>query len=93
MADHAKILDRTRFESRARILDFAALGLLVVTTAALVYDMYSFGWTAAQLADGGDVVARDRGFVRMLSESFLAACALGWIAFRLFTASVRRAGG
>ena len=93
MADHAKILDRNRFESRARIGDFAALGLLVVSASALVFDMYVFGYYASRPEDIGGIVARDERFVRMLAEAFLAACALGWIAFRLFTASARRVGG
>ena len=93
MADAAKILDRNRFESRARIADFASLGLLIVSAAALVFDMYTFGYYAAVPDQAGGIVARDQYFIRMLIESFLAACALGWIAFRLFTASVRRVGG
>lgn len=93
MADAAKILDRNRFESRARIFDFAALGGLVVIGAALVFDMYTFGYLARVAEESGGIVARDQRFVRMLIESFLSACALGWIAFRLFSASVRRAGG
>lgn len=93
MADAARILDRNRFEARARIGDLASLGLLVVSGAALVFDMYTFGYYAAVPEQAGGVVARDQYFVRMLAESFLAACALGWIAFRLFTASVRRVGG
>lgn len=93
MADSPKILDRHRFESRARIGDFAALGLLVVSASALVFDMYTFGYYAGDPAAAGGIVARDQMFVRMLIESFLAACSLGWIAFRLFTASVRRVGG
>lgn len=94
MATVAKVLDRTRFEARARIADIVALGLVVVVGAALVFDMYTFGYTAAQLAlVGGDVVARDRAFVRMLVEAFIAAIAFCWIAYRMMTGSARRAGG
>ena len=94
MATAAKVLDRTRFESRARVVDVFALGLVVVVGAALVFDMYSFGYTAAEMARGGaDVVDRDKAFTRMLVESFLAAVGLCWIAYRLFAGGARRVGG
>lgn len=93
MATVAKVLDRTRFESRARVADVAALGVVIVVGAALVFDMYTFGYTAAQaVAGGGNIVQRDQTFVRMLAESFVTAVALCWIAYRLVSGSARRAG-
>lgn len=94
MATVAKVLDRTRFEARARIIDILALGLVVVIGAALVFDMYTFGYQAAQaVASGGaGIVARDQVFVRMLAESFISAAALCWIGYRLLSGSARRAG-
>lgn len=95
MATAAKVLDRTRFEARARIIDLVALGVVVVVGAALVFDMYSLGYTAAYAASvGGEAVLdRDRAFVRMLMEAFLTAAGLFWIAYRLFTGGSRRVGG
>lgn len=93
MATATRILDKTRFEARARVGDIVALGVLLVVGAALVFDMYTFGYTARLAEESGNVIARDRRFIRMLMEAFLAACSLGWIAFRLFTASARRVGG
>ena len=93
MTQHVKILDRHRSESRARIGDIAAMGLLLVTGAALVFDMYTFGYFAANPSALGGVVGRDQRFVRMLAESFLAALSLAWIGVRLFVQSARRVGG
>ena len=94
MATVTHVLDRGRFEARARIADILALGVVVVVGAALVFDMYTFGYTAAQLASGsGSVVSRDQRVVRMLAESFLAAAALCWVGYRLLSASARRSGG
>lgn len=95
MATVAKVLDQTRFEAKARVGDFLALGLVVVIGAALVFDMYSFGYGAASAAasGGASVVQRDQTFfVRILVESFLAGVPLCWIAYRLFSGSARRAG-
>lgn len=95
MATVAKVLDRTRFEARARIGDILALGLVVVIGAALIFDMYSFGYGAANAAasGGAGLVQRDQTFfVRMLVEAFLAGIALCWIAYRLFSGSARRTG-
>lgn len=95
MATAAKVLDRTRFESRARIADVFALGAVVIVGAALVFDMYTLGYTAAEAASkgGAAIIERDRAFVRMVMEGFLAAVALCWIAYRLVTAGARRPGG
>lgn len=87
------VLDRHRSEARARLVDVLAVGLLLVVAAALFFDMYNFGYSASELAHGASVPGRDGQFVRMIIESFLAAVALCWIAFRLFSASVRRHGG
>jgi hypothetical protein len=92
MAAVTKVLDRSRVEARARLVDVLALGLLVATGAALVFDMYTIGYQAAQAGGGGGIVVRDASLVRLMIESFLAAVALCWIAFRLFAASARRAG-
>jgi len=95
MATAARILDEQRFETRARIADVFAFGLVIAVGAALVYDMYSFGYSAAQVAASGGsaVFARDRTFVRMLGEAFLAALGMAWIAYRLLSSSARRIGG
>lgn len=95
MATAAKVLDRTRFEARARIIDIIALGLVVVVGSALVFDMYSLGYTAAEAAARGGqaVIDRDRAFVRMVMEAFLAAVGLSWIAYRLFSGGAKRIGG
>lgn len=95
MATAAKILDEHRFEARARIADVFALGLVIVLGAALVYDMYSFGYSAAAAAStgGSAVLQRDQAFVRMLAEAFLAAAGMSWIAYRLLSGSARRIGG
>lgn len=95
MATAAKVLDRSRFEARARIVDVFALGMIVIVGAALVFDMYSLGFTAAQAAEegGSAVFDRDRAFVRMVMEAFLAAVAMCWIAYRLLALGARRAGG
>lgn len=95
MATAARVLDETRFEARARIGDIVALGVVIVIGAALLFEMYSLGYTAGEaMRDGGDVVlARDRGFVFMLIESALVVGALAWIVYRLFSGSARRVGG
>lgn len=95
MATAAKVLDETRFEAKARIGDVVALGLVVAVGAALVFDMYSLGYTAAKAASmvESDILARDRAFVRMLIEACLVVAGLGWIAYRLFSGSARRVGG
>lgn len=95
MATAAKVLDRSRFEARARIADVFALGVIVVAGAALVFDMYAAGYSAAEavMKGGESVVARDRAFVRMIIEAFVGAVAISWIAYRLFSAGLRRAGG
>jgi hypothetical protein len=90
----APVLDHSRFEAGARVADVLALGVLLVVGAALVFDMYTFGYSAAQLAAGsGSVLARDQRFVRMLAECALAAAAFCWVAYRLVFAHARRHGG
>lgn len=91
----ARILDRSRFEARARVGDVLALGLVLAMGAAMVFEMYSLGYTASQASGegGGLVFERDRGFVRVLIEGFVAAAGLFWIAYRLLVASARRVGG
>lgn len=95
MATAAKVLDDTRFEARARIGDVIALGLILVVGGALLFEMYSMGYTAGEVArSGGDaVLARDRTFVYMLIEVAIVVAGLGWIVYRLFAGSARRAGG
>lgn len=95
MATVARVLDQTRFEARARIGDILALGLVTIIGAALIFDMYSFGYGAASAAasGGAGLIQRDQQFfVRMLVESFLAGISLCWIAYRLFSSSARRSG-
>lgn len=95
MATAAKVLDETRFEARARIGDVIAVGLVLVIGGALLFEMYSLGYTAADVArSGGDpVFARDRSFVFMLIEVALVMAGLAWIVYRLFSGSARRVGG
>ncbi|HEX2021158.1 MAG TPA: hypothetical protein VHH36_00475, partial [Candidatus Thermoplasmatota archaeon] len=90
----AKVLDRTRFEARARVGDLLALGLLVVVGFSLMVDMYALGHSASQAAgDAGVVFQRDATFVRMLVQAGVVAIATSWIAYRLLSASARRLGG
>ena len=95
MATAARVLDDTRFEARARIGDVVALGILLVVGAALLFSMYSVGYSAGEVArsGGGEVFARDRTFVLMLIETAIVMGAFGWIVYRLFSGSARRAGG
>ncbi|HET6404394.1 MAG TPA: hypothetical protein VFH78_07090 [Candidatus Thermoplasmatota archaeon] len=94
MATAAKVLDETRFEARARIGDVIALGLVVVVGAALLFNMYTLGYTAGELARGsGDVVARDKRFVMAIIEAALVVSGFAWIVYRLFSGSARRVGG
>lgn len=94
MATAAKVLDETRFEARARIGDVVALGLVVVVGAALLFNMYTLGYTAGEIArGGGDVVARDKRFVMAIVEAALVVGSFAWIVYRLFSGSARRVGG
>jgi len=95
MATATRVLDDARFESRARIGDIVALGLILVVGSALMFEMYSIGYTAGEVArSGGDeVFARDRTFVFMLIETAFLAAAFSWIVYRLFSGSARRVGG
>lgn len=94
MATAAKVLDETRFEARARIGDVVALGLVVVVGAALLFNMYTLGYTAGEIARGsGDVLSRDKRFVTAIIEAVLVAAGFAWIVYRLFSGSARRVGG
>ena len=95
MAAPTKVLDETRFEARARIGDVISLGLMVVVGSALLFEMYTLGYTAAEASRvGGDLVfSRDRRFVFMLVEAALVMAGFGWIVYRLFSGSARRVGG
>lgn len=95
MAAPTKVLDETRFEARARIGDVIALGLMLVVGSALLFEMYTMGYTAAEAARaGGDLVfSRDRRFVFMLIEAALVVGSFGWVVYRLFSGSARRVGG
>lgn len=95
MATATRVLDDTRFEARARIGDIVALGIILVVGGALIFEMYSIGFTAGEAArSGGDqVFARDRTFVFMLIETAIIVAALAWIVYRLFSGSARRVGG
>lgn len=95
MATTTRVLDDVRFESRARIGDIVALALTLVIGGALLFSMYSLGYSAGEVArtGGGQVFARDRTFVYMLIEVAALMGAFSWIVYRLFTANARRAGG
>lgn len=96
MAAPTKVLDETRFESRARIGDIVALGLLVVVGGALLFEMYSLGYSAGESklgATGATVVERDQGFVMMIIMTAIVVGSVGWIVYRLFSGSTRRVGG
>lgn len=94
MATAAKVLDRSRFEARARLGDVVALGLLVVVGFSMMTDMYALGHSAASAAsDAGALADRDATFVRMIPQAGLGVAALSWIAYRLLSASARRVGG
>lgn len=95
MVAATKVLDETRFESRARIGDIVALGLLMVVGAVLLFEMYSIGYTAAEAsrAGGNIIFERDRRLVFMIIEAVVVSGSLSWIVYRLFSGSARRAGG
>jgi hypothetical protein len=90
MATAAKVLDRNRFEARARIGDLIALGLVVVVGFSLMVDMYAVGHASA--TNPSDT-SRDAQFVRAIAEFGIVVAALCWIAYRLFSGGARRAGG
>lgn len=79
-----RVLDARRWRVRAYRFDFLALGVFLVFTLNLFYDMYSWGATLYQI-DSGTVSAldRDRLVARMMGEGILAAISFGWIAYRL----------
>ena len=95
MATAARVLDDTRFETRARVGDILALGIVLVVGAALLFEMYTVGYTAGEVAraGGGQVFARDRTFVFMIVEAAIVMAGVSWIAYRLFSSSARRVGG
>lgn len=94
MAAATKVLDDTRFEARARVGDVVALGLVVVVGAALLFNMYTLGHTAGEIARGmGDTYARDKRFVLAMIEAALVVGGFAWIVYRLFSGSARRVGG
>lgn len=95
MATVTKVLDRARFEARARIIDLLALGLLIVMSFSLMVDMYYLGTTAISAAAGGGslVYTRDARFVRMLLQAGLFTMSFAWVAFRVLSAGTRRTGG
>lgn len=95
MAAPTKVLDESRFESRARIGDIVALGLMIVVGAALLFEMYSIGYSAAEAAaNGGDIVfERDQRLVMMIIETAIVVGSFAWIVYRLFSGSARRVGG
>lgn len=95
MATATKVLDRARFEARARLIDLFALGLLIVTAFSLMVDMYYLGATSIRAAaEGGSLVFdRDARFVRMLLQAGLFTASFGWTAYRVLSANARRAGG
>lgn len=95
MATATKVLDRAKFEARARIIDLLALGMLIVVAFSLMVDMYYLGWSAmsAAAAGGGVVYERDARFVRMLLQAGLFTSAFGWVAYRVLSGGARRLGG
>lgn len=95
MATATKVLDRVKFEARARIIDLFALGLLIVAGFSLMVDMYYLGATAKAAASaGGDLVyVRDARFVRMLLQAGLFTVSFAWVAYRLLAQGARRIGG
>lgn len=95
MASATKVLDRNRFEARARIGDILCLGLLVVIGFSLLADMYRLGYSASRAVDGGlsVIFERDALFARLFVQVGIVGAALSWIAFRLLSASARRVGG
>lgn len=95
MTAATKVLDESRFEARARIGDVVALGLVVVVGAALLFNMYTLGYTASSVAGGSvaDVTTRDKRFVMSIVEAALVVGGFAWIVYRLFSGSARRVGG
>jgi hypothetical protein len=95
MAAPTRVLDETRFEARARIWDIVALGIMLVVGGTLLFEMYSLGYTAAEVArtGGNEVFGRDRMFVFMIIEIAIFTSAFCWTAYRILSGSARRVGG
>ena len=92
MATAAKILDRQRFESRARILDVIALGLVFLVGFFLMLDMYRLGFALSQAGTpaGQSIASRDARWVVVGIEGCLLVMSMLWVSYRLF--SSRRVG-
>lgn len=95
MATAARVLDETRFEARARIGDIVALGVVLIVGAAMLFEMYTLGFSAGEaIREGGTLVlTRDKSFVIMLIEAAMVIMGICWIVYRLFSGAARRAGG
>ncbi|HUR69950.1 MAG TPA: hypothetical protein VM370_11950 [Candidatus Thermoplasmatota archaeon] len=93
MATATRVLDDTRFEARARIGDVIALGIILVVGGALLFQMYTIGYSASEAARTGDVYARDKTFVFMIIETAIVMLGFAWVVYRLFSGSARRVGG
>lgn len=99
----AKVLDRNRFEARARVFDVVALALILMMGGAMLYEMYTIayhrgGQAATEIFSQGQpnvagIVADDARWAIMLAEAFLAAVGFSWLAYRLFVHGARQAGG
>lgn len=95
MATAVKILDRHRFEARARILDVLAIGLLLVVGFSLMVVFYRLGYTAGEaVRTGGQAVLdRDALFAVAIAEGAVAVACVSWLAYRVFTSGSRQHGG
>lgn len=93
MATAVKVLDKHRFESRARVLDVLSIGVLLVAGFALMVTLYRLGFTAGEAyRSGGEIVlTRDALFAVAIVEGALGTLALAWLSFRVF--AVRTIGG
>lgn len=94
MATAAKVLDVSRFESRARIADILAIGVALVVGFSLMIEMYYLGYSSVQaLGDPNMVYERDAKFLRVIVQAGIFVASFGWIVYRVLSGSARRVGG
>lgn len=91
MSDVVHVLDLRKWRLRQFWIDLAALSLLIVVGATVLFDMYWLGHTAYYAAniDATSVYERDQVFARLVGELFVLVLSIGWLSFRLVQGGYR----